>query len=218
MDYRQAYIRLIERAKERAEEDLDPGQKYEWHHYFPVCFWRDRKENKKIVPLTLREHWIAHRLLFKMFPCHGTVAALICMSKRDPKMNSRKFERLRQVFSEHNWTKTSEGRAFLSQQMKRRVAEGWTVSEEGRQKISETSKKTQDRWREEGGHPLSSDKVRAASSERAKARNKEMNAWLNKEKGKIVRKCDKCGAQIRGTMGNMKQHQRGGKCRPQNED
>jgi hypothetical protein len=101
--------------------------------------------------------------------------------------------------------------------MKRRVAAGWTISEEGRQKISETSKKTQDRWREEGGHPLSSDKARAASSERAKARNKEMNAWLNKEKGKVVRTCDKCGAQIRGTMGNMKQHQRGSKCRPQNE-
>jgi hypothetical protein len=217
MDYRQAYIRLIERAKQRTEEDLNPSQKYEWHHYFPVCFWRDRKENKKIVLLTLREHWVAHRLLFKMFPCHGTVAALIFMSKRDPKMNSRKFERIRQVLSEHSWTKTSEGRAFLSQQMKWRVAEGWTVSEEGRQKISETSKKTQDRWREEGGHPLSSDKARAASSKRAKARNKEMNVWLNKEKGKVVRKCDKCGAQIRGTMGNMKQHQRGGKCRPRNE-
>jgi hypothetical protein len=214
MDYRQAYVRLIERAKERTEDNLDLNQKYEWHHYFPICFWSDRKENKKIVPLTLREHWIAHRLLFKMFPCQGTVAALLCMSKRDPRMNSRKFERLRRVLSEHNWTKTPEGRAFLSQQMKRRIAEGWAISQEGRQKISEATKETQQRWREEGGHPLSSDEARAASSERAKARNKEMNAWLNKEKGKVVRTCNRCGAQIKGTMGNMKQHQRGRKCIP----
>lgn len=217
MDYRQAYIRLIERAKKRTEESLDPGQRYEWHHYFPVCFWRNRKENKKIVPLTLREHWIAHRLLFKMFPCKGTVAALICMSKRDPKMNSRKFETIRRSLSEYNWTKSQEGREFLSEQMKRRVAEGWTVSSEGRQKIAETSRKTQERWRKEGGHPLSSESARAASSARAKARNKEMNARLNKEKGKVVRTCEKCGAQIRGTMGNMKQHQRGSKCRPRND-
>lgn len=217
MDYRQAYIRLIERAKQRTENDLAPSQKYEWHHYFPVCFWRNRKENKKIVPLTLREHWVAHRLLFKMFPCQGTVAALLCMSKRDPQMNSRKFERLRRILSECNWTKTPEGRAFLSQQMKRRIAEGWTISQEGRQKISETTKKTQEKWRVEGNHPLSSDKARAISSERAKSRNREMNARLNKEKGKVVRTCDRCGAQIRGTMGNMKQHQRGRKCVPRTD-
>lgn len=214
MDYRKVYVRLIERAKERAEKDLDVDKKYEWHHYFPICFWRNRQKNKKIVPLTLREHWIAHRLLFKMFPCQGTVAALICMSKRDPKMNSRKFERLRQILSSHNWTKTPEGRAFLSQQMKRRIAEGWIISDEGREKISETSKKTQEKWKQEGGHPLSSNKARTASSERAKARNREMNAWLNKEKGKVVRICDRCGATVKGTMGNMKQHQKGRKCIP----
>ena len=217
MNYTRAYVRLIERAKERPEGALDPGQQYEWHHYFPVCFWRDRKTNIKVVPLTLREHWIAHRLLFKIFPCAGTAAALFCMSKRDPRMNSRKFEELRKVLSEHSWAKTPEGRAFLSQQMKRRVAEGWTHSLDARQKISESTKRTQARWREEGGHPLSSAKARATCSARAKARNKEMNVWLNKEKGKVVRTCEKCGAQIRGPMGNMKQHQRGSKCHATNE-
>jgi hypothetical protein len=37
------------------------------------------------------------------------------------------------------------------------------------------------------------------------------------EEGKVVRICDKCGAQIRGTMGNMTQHQRGSKCHAANE-
>ena len=217
MDYRQAYVNLIAKAKQRNKKDLDPAQKYEWHHYFPVCFWRDRKENNKTVALTLREHWIAHRLLFKMFPSPGTAAALICMSKRDPKMNNRKFEQIRKVLSDQNWTKTEEGRAFLSEQIKNRMANGWTQPEDALRKISESAKRTQARWREEGGHPLSSAKARATASERAKARNKEMNVWLNKEKGKVVRTCEKCGAQIRGTMGNMKQHQRGSKCHAANE-
>lgn len=217
MNYAQVYVNLINKAKQRSSLDLDPGQKYEWHHYFPVCFWRDKKVNTKTVPLTLREHWVAHRLLFKMFPRKGTATALLCMSKRDPKMNSRKFESIRCITSEHSWTKTEEGRAFLSRQAKQRMADGWTQSEEARRKISATSKRTQAKWKKEGNHPLSSEQARVTSSERAKLRNREMNAWLNKEKGKVVKVCDKCGAHIRGGVGNMTQHQRGSKCKPQNE-
>lgn len=214
MDCRQAYVRLIERAKARTEENLDPSQKYEWHHYFPVCFWRNKQENTKVVPLTLREHWIAHRLLFKMFPCKGTAAALVFMSKRDSKMNSRKFEKIRSTVSEFNWTKTQKGRIFLSQQMKQRWEEGVYDTEKARQAWSKRSKALQAQWKESGNHPLSSDYARQRSSERAKKRNQEMNKWLNKEKAKIVRICDKCGAEIRGPIGNMKQHQRGRKCKP----
>jgi RNA polymerase-binding transcription factor DksA len=218
MNYRQAYVNLITKAKQRSAENLDPRQKYEWHHYFPVCFWRDKKANSKKVPLTLREHWVAHRLLFKMFPSPGTAAALICMAKRDPAMNSRKFEAIRKKVSDHNWTKSEKGRIFLSQEMKRRWEAGVYSKENAKQARSERGKALQVRWKKDGNHPLSSDTARQRSSERAKARNKEMNAKLNKEKGKIVRICEKCGAQIRGPMGNMKQHQRGSKCSPQNEN
>jgi hypothetical protein len=96
--------------------------------------------------------------------------------------------------------------------MKQRIADGWTCPDAARQKLSEIAKRTQEKWKEEDNHPLSSSKARAASSERAKLRNKEMNVWLNKEKGKVIRICDKCAAQVRGSMGNMKQHQRSGKC------
>jgi hypothetical protein len=212
VNYAQAYVNLIGKAKQRSTTGLDPRQKHEQHHYFPVCFWRNKKENIKTVFLTLREHWVAHRLLFKMFPGKGTATALLFMSKRDPKMNSRKFESIRRVTSEHNWTKTAEGRAFLSRQMKQRIADGWTCPDAARQKLSEIAKRTQEKWKEEDNHPLSSSKARVASSERAKLRNKEMNVWLNKEKGKVIRICDKCAAQVRGSMGNMKQHQRSGKC------
>ena len=217
MDYRQAYVNLIARAKQRKAEDLDLSQRYEWHHYFPVCFWGDRSQNTKTVPLTLREHWIAHRLLFKLFPALGTAAALICMGKRTPKMNSRKFEALRLAVHEHNWTKTEEGRAFLSKQMKERWEQGACATEKARKAWSKHARKLQEEWKEKGNHPLSSDTARQKSSERAKARNREMNAWLNKKKGKVERVCNKCGAVIRGTMGNMKQHQKGRKCRLSND-
>lgn len=200
MNYAQAYVNLINRAKQRSASDLDPNQKYEWHHYFPVCFWRDKKVNTKTVALTLREHWVAHRLLFKMFPGKGTATALSCMSKRDPKMNSRKFETIRRVISEHNWTKTEEGRAFLSNQMQQRLENGWTHSEEVRRKLSETATRTQERWRKKGGHPLSSPNARQRSSQRAKERNGISNV------------CKNCGMVIGGGNGNMTQHQRGRKC------
>jgi hypothetical protein len=214
MDYRQAYLSLIARAKQREAKDLNSAEKYEWHHYFPVCFWQDKKNNIKTVPLTLREHWLAHRLLFKMFPCKGTAAALVLMSGRAPNMSSRKFESIRAAVHEYHWTKTEEGRYFLSEQMKRRWANGDFNTEKARQAWFERGRSLQRQWREHGGHPLLSDAARQESSERAKARNREMNAWLNKEKGKVERVCDKCGVVIRGTMGNMKQHQRGRKCLP----
>jgi hypothetical protein len=205
MNYAQVYVNLINKAKQRSSLTLNPDQKYEWHHYFPVCFWRNKKVNTKTVLLTLREHWVAHRLLFKMFPGKGTATALLLMSKRDPKMNSRKFEEIRRVTSEHSWTKTEEGRAFLSRQIKQRMIDGWTCPETARQKISETSMRTQEKWKEEGNHPLSSAQARKASSERAQKRNSVSSV------------CDKCGTIIGGGNGNMTQHQQGGKCKLKTE-
>lgn len=218
MDYKQAYVNLIARAKQRKIKDLDSTQKYEWHHYFPVCFWRDKSQNTKTVLLTLREHWIAHKLLFKMFPSPGTAAALLLMGKRTSKMNSRKFEALRLVVHAHSWTKTEKGKAFLSKQMKEGWEQGLYATEKARKAWSEHCRKLQKEWRENGGHPLSSPEARKASSERAKTRNQEMNAWLNKEKGKVRRICEKCGITVGGTLGNMTQHQRGRKCKPQNQE
>ena len=205
MNYRQAYVALISKAKERAATKLDASEKYELHHYFPVCLWRDKSQNTKVVPLTLREHWIAHKLLYKMFPGPGTAAALLCMGKRTPRMNSRKFEALRLMLHEHNWTKTREGRLYLSEQMKRRWEEGEWNQDEIRRKWSEGSKRNQAQWKLNGNHPLSSSSARKASSKRAQERNS------------VSSLCHRCGAVIGGGVGNMTQHQRGSKCKPQNE-
>ena len=201
MDYKQAYVNLISRAKRRKVKALDLTQKYERHHYFPVCFWRDRSQNAKTVPLTLREHWIAHKLLFKIFPCQGTAAALLLMSRRTPKMNSRKFEALRLTVHDYNWAKTEEARIFLSEQAKECWRQGVYATEKAKKAWSECGRRLQEEWRENGNHPLSSSSARKASSERAQKRNS------------VSSPCNKCGAVIGGGTGNMTQHQQGSKCK-----
>lgn len=61
MNYLKAYIHLIKRAKQR----LSNGQQvYENHHIFPKSIFGD---NGMTVYLSLREHYIAHKLLWKLF-------------------------------------------------------------------------------------------------------------------------------------------------------
>lgn len=60
MHYLKAYVRLVRRAEIRVvehEQDV-----YEKHHVFPVSLYG---KNTRIVLLTLREHYIAHKLLWK---------------------------------------------------------------------------------------------------------------------------------------------------------
>lgn len=60
MNYLKHYIKLIRKAQSR-----DSICEYtEWHHIFPKSIYG---KNKKVVALTLREHYIAHALLEKIF-------------------------------------------------------------------------------------------------------------------------------------------------------
>jgi len=60
MHYLKAYVRLVRRAETRIVED---GQNlYEKHHVFPVSLFG---KNSRIVLFTLREHYLAHKLLWK---------------------------------------------------------------------------------------------------------------------------------------------------------
>ena len=60
MNYLKHYIKLIRKAESR-----DGIPEYtEWHHIFPKSIYG---KNNKVVALTLREHYIAHALLEKIF-------------------------------------------------------------------------------------------------------------------------------------------------------
>ena len=61
MNYLKHYINLMKKAKHR---NVDVSETYEKHHIFPESIYG---ENTKVVNLTCREHYIAHKLLWKAF-------------------------------------------------------------------------------------------------------------------------------------------------------
>ena len=88
---------MIERARNRTVEGYT-----EKHHILPRCMGgNDTKEN--LARLTAREHFIAHRLLTKIYPENNRLQyALYAMCKqrrfgRTYKVSSRLYERLRQT-------------------------------------------------------------------------------------------------------------------------
>jgi hypothetical protein len=59
--YHKKYFQIINRAQHRI---LDPNTKYETHHIVPRSLGgNDSSDN--LVKLTLKEHWVCHRLLVK---------------------------------------------------------------------------------------------------------------------------------------------------------
>ena len=95
MNYQAIYNSLIERGKNRTLEGY-----CEKHHIIPRCMGgNDNSEN--LVKLTAREHFIAHRLLTKIYPNVGKLKfAAFMMSyaksaKRNFKISSRTYEYLK---------------------------------------------------------------------------------------------------------------------------
>lgn len=67
MDYLKVYYSLIEQAKSKNRQKVKNGPYYESHHVIPKCLGgSDKKENR--VLLTAKEHYMAHRLLCKIYP------------------------------------------------------------------------------------------------------------------------------------------------------
>ena len=113
--YSQWYSNLIEKAKSRK---LETAYK-ESHHIIPKCLGGDDSQNN-LVELTLREHYIAHLLLSKMYEGKASrkmYYALWIMLLQEKKRGSRVFEMYRKMYID---------RALKTQ----------VISEETRQKIS----------------------------------------------------------------------------------
>jgi len=97
MDYKLHYDKLIQRAKNRKLNGYT-----EVHHIIPKCMnGEDYKEN--LVELTAREHFIAHLLLFKIYPdSYGLIKAVNMMTvesgNQDRSMN-RMYGWLKERFS-----------------------------------------------------------------------------------------------------------------------
>lgn len=97
MNYSKHYDRLINRAKNRNITGYT-----EKHHIIPRCMGgEDKGEN--LVRLTAREHFIAHLLLWKMYPnSKGLINAvqIMCVHSSGNRVNNRMYSWLKKKFSE----------------------------------------------------------------------------------------------------------------------
>ena len=84
-----------------------PNQTFEFHHILPVSLfpnWSKRKSN--IVPLTSREHFFCHQLLYKIYNCSEMRIAIFMMSHRmGKKISSKLYEECKEAIKFHNLVK-----------------------------------------------------------------------------------------------------------------
>lgn len=114
------YFNLIEKAKNKPEDFLCYTEN---HHILPKCLGGDDSE-ENLVKLTLREHYIAHLLLSKMYEgeakrkmYYGLWRMLLDVKVR----NSRVFELYRKKYIE-----TSLNTQVISEETRRKISENTT--------------------------------------------------------------------------------------------
>lgn len=95
MNYEKLYLTLIETRKNKG---IPEGYR-EVHHIIPRSFGGTDEENN-LIAMTAREHFIAHRLLAKIYPNSGMVHAVYKMAcsnltMKRYKVTNRVYEQLR---------------------------------------------------------------------------------------------------------------------------
>lgn len=93
----------------KAKKRIKSSEEYfEEHHIFPRSLFPEYKRNKhNLVLLTAREHYIAHKLLCKIWPSRAMYAAFWQMSIKSKKsdspykyvVNSREYDLAKKLFS-----------------------------------------------------------------------------------------------------------------------
>lgn len=132
MNYKKSYDALMNKATERGSFE---GYG-EIHHIIPRSLGgKDLKEN--LVKLTAKEHFIAHRLLAKIYPNSGLVYAIYMMAnfKRTEKITSRLYEFLKKDYC--RILESQEEKDKRSNPGEKNGMFGKTHNEEARQRIRE---------------------------------------------------------------------------------
>lgn len=106
MNYRAIYTSLVFSAK--AKHRIKSSEEYfEEHHIFPRSLFPQYNRNKhNLVLLTAREHYLAHKLLCKIWPSRAMYAAIWQMSMKSKKpdspyqkiVSSREYEIAKKLF------------------------------------------------------------------------------------------------------------------------
>jgi len=139
MNYEKIYQQLIDRALPRTLS----GYK-ERHHIVPKCMGGDNSK-LNLVNLTAREHFIAHKLLCKLYPTNkGIQLALWAMvvykskkNQRTYKISSREYQSIRETASSVMREIKTGGKTPHSEETKLKIKIALT----GKKKTSDHTKK-----------------------------------------------------------------------------
>jgi hypothetical protein len=166
MDYKKIYNEICQRAKNELEirktnsklwkkTNGDLGVYYEGHHITPKCMGGKGHaydlNHPNIVPLTAREHFLAHRILANLYSNNIKLTRSfwgMCNQDRYGNRyipNSKEYEEARILFSksisgDNHFNKKPENRIKLIWTKERRDKDwsGWKMNDEGRKKIKES--------------------------------------------------------------------------------
>lgn len=142
MNYNKIYSELINKAKlENRVRNKDIY--YEKHHIIPKCM-NGSNDNDNLVLLTGREHFIAHMLLYNIYPDNQKIAyALLGMTikskkqNREYKISARIYEELRKNLKHSTETKKKISKNTVGEN---NPMYGKKQSDETKKKISEANK------------------------------------------------------------------------------
>lgn len=162
MNYNKLYSRFIESKRSRP---LVKESGYDLHHIQPKSLGgKDNKTN--LVKLTYREHYIAHRILVKMYKGKDKMKmsfSLLALRyfrnkhRQDSGLNSRQYEFCRSQWSEY--LKTEQGQAYRSNSAKKQ----WTPERRAQQ-----AEVARQQWRDGKKSYLKSAEYKKRKSEQSK--------------------------------------------------
>lgn len=96
MDYFNHYIKLVDSRQSRG---LNRETGYEIHHIVPRCLGGEN-EQYNLVKLTYKEHFIAHKLLYKAFPEDKKLThAFTAMTMNKENISSNQVQKLKSLHS-----------------------------------------------------------------------------------------------------------------------
>lgn len=130
MNYQKHYTALIERAKIRQlPEDLY----VEKHHIQPRCM-DGSDDDSNLVKLTAEEHYVAHQLLIKMYPCNPKlIYAVRMMTVNNP--NQKRFTN-----KEYGWIRRKVNKQISKSLKGNTRSLGYKHTEEAKRKIGAAHK------------------------------------------------------------------------------
>lgn len=153
MNYLRVYSELINSSLQRGLDKNKLHGYFECHHILPRCMGGDNSPDN-LVLLTGREHFIAHKLLLKIYPDSRPLLTAVLLMSRAPaalsngrKVTSTEYGRFRQMFAtgqtgEGNPAKCPLVREKMSLARKGRPSsfKGKVMSADSRKKLSDSHK------------------------------------------------------------------------------